>query len=1341
MLTIYLSSTFTDLIEHRNAVYKALRRMHHHVIAMEDYVATDQRPLEKCLEDVSTCDLYVGIFAWRYGHIPKEHNPEQQSITEREYRKAIETGKSPLIFILDKTAQWSMTATDMYTGEGNSGSSIRALREELGLQTTVSFFSTVEDLAAKVSQAVSNWEKEYAGGEVGLLFESARRKYLENVCERYSTVKLPIGPSEGLFLNAVFQPLMLRSNPLAPEDLERKKRRRLLGEIAFDETSLDRPNADALDKQSIELTGQPTGRTLVNTGDEAVEKSPERRAIILGGPGTGKTTTLKYLAAERAQQALEDPDAPLSIFLTLPAFARSGKTLQRYLVDLVEDMKTESIYADVLWKEIEAGNAFLCLDSLDEVTPDLRHSIIEQINSWAAEKGNTWIIGSRFTEYKGGQFKQDHFTEWELLPMNRQLRLELAQRLLPQLQRLLPSTHEVIVSAETFVRVLEKHPQAAAWGENPLLFSLAAVVFVKTGNLPPSRATLYREVIEAVLKTREPNPIRCRLLQRMLTELALWLHQSRGRTFSMDDLVTFLIDVQRKSWGESTELINQVISSGVVEVVARDIYGFRHQTFQEYLAAVELARRLTTSDPAQHQQAWDLAWSKRTYSRWTEILRLMVGVLTQAPVAGGKSEALRWLQALVAQRKSPDGDPGDLGLALALKSLVEVSVVEEWVSSQAMEFEEELIHTWFEELVKAARYQRSAKAEKLRILAHDIGLLKEHATRIALNHLIPALEDRSEHVRAQVVRALGELGERMPLNCLFIPLQDQDWKVSSAAQEVFNEQGGRLLNDSELVDALENKSASVRRATVEALGEQGERAPLDLLIQALQDEDASVRWAAVEALGEQGERAPLDLLIQALQDEDEDVHSAAVEALGKLGERAPLDLLIQALQDEDVRWAAVEALGEQGERAPLDLLIQALQDEDASVRSTAVAALGKLGERASIELFIQALQDKHENVRRAAVEALGKLGERASIELFIQALQDEDASVRWAAVEALGKLGERASIELFIQALQDKDENVRRAAVEALGKLGERVPLDLFIQTLQNESVFVQNTLIEVLSKQREKIPFSRIFEAIITSNWSVRRAAVEALGKLGERAPLDLFIQALQDKDEDVRRAAVEALGKLGERASIELFIQALQDEDEDVRRAAVEALGKLGERASIELFIQALQDKDEDVRRAAVEALGKLGERMNCEQILPLIGDDGGYVRNVAIEVVNKLAPELLADIEAEAIAILQGKPAGRILGSLHEGFIVKVLGNLGYSTPMVFDKLIPLLEWHYWQVQVKVAQTLGKIRRSIPDIAIKRLLAMRNNSSLLMRTVSEAADDALSEILSLETGIEDE
>ena len=46
MAKIYISSTFEDLKVYRKAVYDVLYQLGHKVIAMEDYVASDKRPLQ-----------------------------------------------------------------------------------------------------------------------------------------------------------------------------------------------------------------------------------------------------------------------------------------------------------------------------------------------------------------------------------------------------------------------------------------------------------------------------------------------------------------------------------------------------------------------------------------------------------------------------------------------------------------------------------------------------------------------------------------------------------------------------------------------------------------------------------------------------------------------------------------------------------------------------------------------------------------------------------------------------------------------------------------------------------------------------------------------------------------------------------------------------------------------------------------------------------------------------------------------------------------------------------------------------------------------------------------------
>ena len=106
MARIYISSTYWDLKDERKAVINTLRRLvdfHIEVVGMEDYAATDERPVDKCTGDVKTCDLYVGILAWRYGYVPDGY---QKSITHMEYEAATDANIPRLLFLLDESIGW-----------------------------------------------------------------------------------------------------------------------------------------------------------------------------------------------------------------------------------------------------------------------------------------------------------------------------------------------------------------------------------------------------------------------------------------------------------------------------------------------------------------------------------------------------------------------------------------------------------------------------------------------------------------------------------------------------------------------------------------------------------------------------------------------------------------------------------------------------------------------------------------------------------------------------------------------------------------------------------------------------------------------------------------------------------------------------------------------------------------------------------------------------------------------------------------------------------------------------------------------------------------------------------
>jgi hypothetical protein len=119
---------------------------------MEDYVATDQRPVTKCLQDVGKAVVYIGLFGFRYGYIPppEHNNPEGLSITELEFREAERLAKPCLTFVLSEDVPLPPKFVDSLT-EGR----ISQLRDYLLREKMVKFFSAPYELSSLVQSAVT----------------------------------------------------------------------------------------------------------------------------------------------------------------------------------------------------------------------------------------------------------------------------------------------------------------------------------------------------------------------------------------------------------------------------------------------------------------------------------------------------------------------------------------------------------------------------------------------------------------------------------------------------------------------------------------------------------------------------------------------------------------------------------------------------------------------------------------------------------------------------------------------------------------------------------------------------------------------------------------------------------------------------------------------------------------------------------------------------------------------------------------------------------------------------------------------------------------------------------
>src|SRR5579872_7333674 len=144
--TVMVSSTARDLPAHRDEAMDACLRQDTFPAMMEHLPASDAEAIGTSLEMVDEADIYLGIFAHRYGYMPKGHTI---SVTEMEYDRAVERGIPRLIFLMDKAHPINIDDVEM--GEG--AVRLKAFKERLQTGNIVNFFKSPIELRAQIIQA------------------------------------------------------------------------------------------------------------------------------------------------------------------------------------------------------------------------------------------------------------------------------------------------------------------------------------------------------------------------------------------------------------------------------------------------------------------------------------------------------------------------------------------------------------------------------------------------------------------------------------------------------------------------------------------------------------------------------------------------------------------------------------------------------------------------------------------------------------------------------------------------------------------------------------------------------------------------------------------------------------------------------------------------------------------------------------------------------------------------------------------------------------------------------------------------------------------------------------
>jgi hypothetical protein len=870
----------------------------------------------------------------------------------------------------------------------------------------------------------------YFGQIKGICFQVAREQYLEQLAHQIRSVKfVGIAVSD----SDIEQPEFLAKIFVMPDVREEKRERKRSQQFSAEEQAyfegISRRNLYYPNLLEEQKEWAMRDRSAPRIPAQKVINLAQKKAVVLGAPGSGKTMLASYFALMLCGTAQSDPtqiglekDADY-----LPVVVRIRDWILQPKMGLLEYLRSNA-ESNLSCKELptgffehwlERGQALILLDGLDEVVDEAqRRKVAEQIETFLHQyQDNPAIITSRPAGYRWDFFNLDEFPHYTLESFDDKQVATFIDHWYDS--RLKEDPAQADRRKADLQKAFARNERIRLLAKNPLLLTIITLIHRYQAELPRQRCKLYEKAVETLLTSWDSGKeiklysqvllfLKSDDLLYILKKLAYWIHTqgSTGETeggtlIDKDELIQQLrVEIQKitackthEAKAEAERFVDFIQKrTGLLNEQGRDRYAFVHKTFQEYLTAEEIYE---IDESGEDTEIIEKHFREHLHDpHWREVLLLLVSKLKGKKakkaiqtVLEAESEYEQWLHRdLLFAGWCLTEDPSRLTTVAKdfvggiLDRLVELEVENvDQIGSKISDEVEKILHCFGETTVERNVWERlqghGNKIKHLRLIEFQAALGYQAA---AVESLLKLLENQHGVISLGAVEILVQLGNsnEKVVSCLSRLIHSEQSFIFCHAAKILFQSGNscdELIQHFLVMLDIEDSLIRIRSAHILVqLGDTSEQL-VSNLISLLKDKSSYVCCNAAIILGQLGSASPeiISVLLSLLNNGDSYVRSNAASALGNLGKTNP-----KVVKD----------------------LLPLLYDEDFNVRCSAAVSLGILGEASSevINSLFPLLSDQYSQVSSGAALALIELGEANPeiVNALLLSLCDESFSVR-----------------------------------------------------------------------------------------------------------------------------------------------------------------------------------------------------------------------------------------------------------------------------------------------------------------------------------------------------------